>query len=91
MIAAGRFDDGSAGRRTPRMTGAFSAGIRKARSAESAPFLRLGSMLLHRGWLIGRRESPSRPLVTWQRRSIRRLGRRWSPAWRGSSTNWQSD
>jgi hypothetical protein len=53
MIVAGRFDDGSAERATLQMAGTLEAAIRRARSAASAPFLRLGWLLLHAGWLIG--------------------------------------
>lgn len=58
MIAAGRFEGESAEQRPAQADGASEGWVRKARSAASAPFLRLGWTLLHAGWLIGPVEEP---------------------------------
>lgn len=59
MMPAGRFDDGSAGRRAAEEGGATEAWIGRAQTAASAPFLRLGWILLHVGWLVGPSEEPA--------------------------------
>jgi hypothetical protein len=58
VMPAGRFDDASGERGRPQMATTLGAGIRTARSAASAPFLRLGWMLLHAGWLVGPSKEP---------------------------------
>jgi hypothetical protein len=59
MIAAGRSDEASAGSRPPKAAlETLAAGIRKARRAASAPFLRLGRRLPRAGWLVRPSEEP---------------------------------
>lgn len=59
MMAAGRSGDGSAARPAAAEGGATEAWIRRARTAASAPFRRLGWMLLHVGRLVGPSEEPA--------------------------------